>query len=153
MGFVSANAPGEGIKWEDFNGKLLVIEPLSVEEHVPTVHTKPGEKSPAVRANVYVITGPETSEDYIDTLIFPKILQSQVRGQVGEMVCGRLGQGTKKPGQSAPWVIAEATADDISKAQHWDNARSKKPAFASASSSGAVDPWASKPAADEEPPF
>lgn len=135
MGFVSANAPGAGIQWEDLNGKLLVIEPLSLEEHVPTVHTKPGEKSPAVRANVYALTGPDTSDDYIDTLIFPKVLQGQTKGLIGQMVCGRLSQGEKKTGQSAPWLILEATEDDLNKAQAWDEARTKAPAFATAGSS------------------
>lgn len=135
MGFVSANAPGEGIDWKELKDMLLVIEPLEVIEHVPTVHTKPGEKSPAVRANVYALTGPDTSDDYVDTLIFPKVLQGQTKGLVGEMVCGRLGQGQAKPGQSAPWVILDATPEDYEKAEAWDAARTKKPAFATAGSS------------------
>lgn len=143
MGFVSANTAGDGIDFKDHLGKLLVIEPLEYIEHLPTVHTKPGEKSPAVRANVYVITGPTTSDDFIDTIIFPKILQSQTKGLIGEKVCGRLDQGNAKPGQSAPWLMLEATADDLEKAQTWDNAR--KPAFATAgastSSAGAAAPF------------
>lgn len=137
MGFVSASAPGAGIQWEELNGKLLVIEPLGVETGIKTVH---GE-SDAVRANVYALTGPETSDDYKDTLIFPKVLIGQTKGHIGDMICGRLGQGEKKPGQSAPWIILEATADDLDKAQHWDNARSKS-TFATTA-----------PAADAKPPF
>lgn len=115
--WVSAAPPTGGIDWKDHDGKLLIIEPLAVEEHVPTVHTKPGEKSPAVRANVYVLTSPTEADEFLDTLIFPKLLQGQTRGQVGKKVVGRLGQGVAKPGQSAPWVIGEATADDIEKAK------------------------------------
>lgn len=138
MGFVSANAPGAGINWEELNGKLLIIEPLSLEEHVPTVHTKPGEKSPAVRANVHALTGPDTSDDYIDTLIFPKVLQGQTKGLIGEKICGRLGQGEKKPGQSAPWLILEATAEDLEKAEAWEAARKPASSFATA---GAAAPF------------
>jgi len=34
-------------------------------------------------------------------------------------VLGRLGQGQGKPGQSAPWLLQEASADDIAKAEAW----------------------------------
>lgn len=111
--FVSAAPPTGGITWEDQNGKLLIIEPLSVEAAIETtVGTKP-----AVRANVYVLTGPHEAEEFMDALVFPKVLQGQLRGQIGKKVVGRLGQGVKKPGQSAPWVISEATAEDIEKAK------------------------------------
>lgn len=111
--FVSAAPPSGGITWEDHNGKLLIIEPLAVESGIQTVHGA----SDAVRANVYVLTGPDTAEEFNDTLIFPKLLQGQTRGQIGKKVVGRLGQGMKKPGQNAPWVIEEATAEDIEKAK------------------------------------
>ena len=54
-----------------------------------------------------------------DTLVFPKLLQSQLRSQIGKKVLGRLGQGSAKPGQSAPWLLNEASADDIAKAEAW----------------------------------
>ncbi|KQP24315.1 hypothetical protein [Aeromicrobium sp. Leaf272] len=47
------------------------------------------------------------------------MLQSQLRGSVGQKVLGRLGQGNAKPGQSAPWLLNEATADDVAKAEQW----------------------------------
>ena len=136
--FTSAAPPSGGIDLKEYNGALLVVEPLGVESGIPTVHGP----SDAVRANVYAITGPGESDDFIDTLLFPKVLQSQLRGQVGKKVVGRLGQGTAKPGQSAPWILAEATADDISKAQAWQTARTSS-AFASAApaSTGAQPPF------------
>lgn len=111
--WVSAAPPTGGIDWKDHNGRLLIIEPLAVETGIQTVHGP----SDAVRANVYSLTGPGQAEEFADTLIFPKLLQGQTRGQVGKKVVGRLGQGIAKPGQSAPWVIGEATADDIEKAK------------------------------------
>lgn len=111
--FVSASAPTGGINWSELKGKLLIVEPLAVEQGVQTVH---GTTDP-VRANVYALTGPDTADDYPDTLVFPKVLIGQLKNQVGKKVVGRLGQDAAKPGQSAPWVIEEASADDIEKAR------------------------------------
>lgn len=119
MSFATPSAPSGGLDFKEYNGALLLIDVLMVEDHIPTVHTKPGEKSPAVRANVVVLDGPKSGEVYEDTLIFPKILQSQVKGKVGQKVLGRLRQGIAKPGQSAPWQLAEATAEDVAKAEAW----------------------------------
>lgn len=124
--FVSAAPPSGGITWDDHNGKLLIVEPLAVETGIQTVHGA----TDAVRANVHVITGPGTSEDYDDTLVFPKVLSGQLRGQIGRKVVGRLGNGAAKPGQSAPWLLEQATDDDLAKAQEWLNAQ--KPAVTSA---------------------
>lgn len=141
--FVSASAPSGGIDFKEHKGSLLIVEVLGVEAHVPTVHTKPGEQSPAVRANVHVITGPGESEDYEDTLVFPKVLQGQLKSKVGQKVVGRLNQGIAKPGQSAPWLIDPATEDDLAKAREWIAGRNSA-SFASAapaSSQSATPPW------------
>lgn len=113
--FVSAAPPSGGITWADHQGKLLVIEPLSFEQGIQTSFGS----TDAVRANVHVLTGPGESEDYDDTLIFPKVLVGQTRGQIGKKVVGRLTAGTAKPGQSAPHMLAEASEDDLSKASEW----------------------------------
>lgn len=118
-GFATPAAPSGGLDFKALHGALLLIDVLAVEDHVPTVHTKPGEKSPAVRANVTVLDGDQANETFEDTLIFPKILQSQVRARVGQKVLGRLTQGQAKPGQSAPWQLAEATQADITVAEAW----------------------------------
>lgn len=110
--FAAPAAPSSGIDFKEYNGALLLITVTGVEDHVPTVHTKPGEKSPAVKADVAVLDGPGKGEEFPDTLIFPKVLQSQLNRRVGQKVLGRLGQGVAKPGQSAPWVLSEATDAD-----------------------------------------
>lgn len=97
-----------GISWEGLNGSLLLIEPISLEEGVKTVH---GDKN-AVRAKVAILDGPQSGEEYTDTLIFPLVLQGQLRGRFGQKVIGRLGQGEKKAGQKPPWKLLEATAAD-----------------------------------------
>ena len=101
-------ATASGIDWKALNGALLLITPLSVEDGIKTVH---GDAS-AVRADVVALDGAEKGEEYPDTLIFPKVLQGQLRSRVGSKVLGRLGQGNAKPGQSPPWILAEATAED-----------------------------------------
>ena len=110
---VSAAPGGGGITWEDFKGKLLVVEPLEVE-HMVTAYSK-GVEQECIRANVYAVLSKDGSkhEDFEDTLIFPRVLISQTKKRIGKVVVGRLGQGTAKPGQDAPWTLAEATASDM----------------------------------------
>lgn len=110
---VSATPGGGGIDWADLKGKLLVVEPLEVE-HMTTAYSK-GKEQECVRANVYVVLNKDGSkaDEYEDTLIFPRVLISQVKKQIGSIVVGRLGQGEAKPGQDAPWKMAEATAPEL----------------------------------------
>jgi hypothetical protein len=124
--FVSAAPPSGGIKWDDLKGKLLVIEPLSLEQGIQTAYGV----ADAVKANVHALTGPDQAEDYPETLVFPKLLASQLKGQIGNKVVGRLGQGQAKSGQSAPWLLEEASADDLTKAKEWLD--KQKPAVQSA---------------------
>jgi hypothetical protein len=105
----AAPATPSGIDWSDLNGRLLIIEPA---ELVNDITTNFGPTS-AVRATITVIDGDKTGETYDDTLVFPKVLQSQLKSKLGEKVLGRLGQGVAKPGQSPPWVLHEATPDDV----------------------------------------
>lgn len=97
-----------GLDYKELNGSLLLIEPLSVETGVKT---SLGDKD-AVRAHVSVIDGPLAGTEQNDALIFPRVLIGQLRSRVGQKVLGRLGQGVARPGQSAPWVLNEATAED-----------------------------------------
>jgi hypothetical protein len=127
----SAPATSSGISWADLDGLLLMIEPLSEETGIPTVH---GEAK-AIRANVVVLDGPNAGERHDDTLVFPKVLSSQLRPKIGEKVLGRLGQGQKKPGQSAPWILNEATEADVQIGVAY-LAQSARPASTQPASSG-----------------
>lgn len=104
----AAPATSTGIDYKEINGALLLIDVVGVEKDVPT---SLGTKD-AVRADVVVIDGDQAGESFEDALIFPKVLQSQLRSRAGQKVLGRLGQGVAKPGQSAPWLLAEATETD-----------------------------------------
>lgn len=103
-----APASAEGIKWEDLKGALLLVKPKAFEAAINTVHGA----SPAIAGDVIVLDGELADTVFGDTLIFPKVLISQVKPRIGGMVLGRLGQGQKKPGQSAPWVLSEAVDAD-----------------------------------------
>jgi hypothetical protein len=97
-----------GIDWKELHGSLLLFRVHSQEVGIQTVHGP----SNAIRADVIVLDGEKEGEEFLDTLVFPKVLQSQVKPRIGELVLGRLGQGHKKPGQSPPWTLAPATAAD-----------------------------------------
>lgn len=130
--FASPASPSEGIEWQAVNGSLLLFKVVFLEEHIPTAVTKPGEKSPAVRADVTVLDGPQAGKEYADALVFPKVLQAQLRSRVGQLVLGRLGRGEAKAGQSAPWKLEPATEADQQVAQQWME-RKSNPTIASAS--------------------
>jgi hypothetical protein len=101
-----------GIDWKELNGALLLFAVKSQEVGIKTVH---GDSN-AVRADVTILDGDKAGEVFTDTLVFPKVLQSQLKpainGPNGNLVLGRLGQGHKKPGQSPPWTLAAATPED-----------------------------------------
>lgn len=99
-------APGSTsqIDYNTLKGHLLLIQPVELEHDFPT---SLGAKD-AVRADVHDLT---TNTSYTDTLIFPKVLVSSLRGRVGQKVLAHLSQGTAKPGQSAPWTLLDATGD------------------------------------------
>ncbi len=97
-----------GIDWKELHGSLLLFKVSGQEVGIKTVH---GDSN-AIRADVVVLDGDKEGETYTDTLVFPKVLQSQLKPSIGSMVLGRLGQGHKKPGQSPPWTLSTATDAD-----------------------------------------
>lgn len=123
----AAPATTTGIDWKTLNGRLLLIEPLREE----TISTSFGESN-AVYANVVVLDGPDAPERHDETIIFPKVLANQVRPKLGQKVLGRLGQGQAKSGQSAPWLLQEATAADIQVGTAYLSGTLKAPAASAA---------------------
>jgi hypothetical protein len=105
--FAAPAPPSDGIDWSAHNGQLLLINVGDSE----TVNTSFGEKE-AVRADVVILDGPDAGTRHDDTLVFPKLLVSQLKPRAGQKVLGRLGQGQAKPGQKPPWILAEATPAD-----------------------------------------
>jgi hypothetical protein len=158
MSAFATPATATGIDWNDANGSLLLIEPLSIEV---AVKTSLGEKD-AVRANVAVLDGTLAGEQYSDVLIFPRVLQGQVRSRLGQKVLGRLGQGVAKAGQSAPWMLSEATEADTRLGMQWIARGVQAPAAVTeaADPKSAVTPaaqtppaWAQQASGDGSVPF
>jgi hypothetical protein len=108
-------ASSTGIEWEALNGALLIVEPA---ETIRGISTNYGQTD-AVRATVSVIDGPKAGEIYEDTLVFPKVLQSQLSSRIGRKVLGRLGQGVAKGNQSPPWKLEAGTTQDEATAVQW----------------------------------
>lgn len=113
--FVQPAAPSSGIDLAKHLGALLLVDVLGVEADIKTVHGL----SSAISANVHVLDGPGAGESYQDALLFPKVLQSQLKKSIGQKVLGRLTQGVAKPGQDPPWLLGEASATDTAVAEAW----------------------------------
>ena len=135
-----------GINLGELEGKLLLVKPHRVEYGVKT---SLGDRDATV-ADVHVVDGPEAGAIYSEVFIWPRVLQGQLRNNLsnGLFAIGRLGKGTAKPGQNAPWKLLDANdADKAAARAHL----AAKPA------NGA--PAAPAPAAvasiadDNEPPF
>lgn len=112
-------AQSDTINYQELRGSLLLVSVLEALDHVPTVMTPPGEKSPAVRADVTILDGPKAGTTLVNTLVFPKVLQGRLRPRVGKLILGRLGQGEAKVGQTAPWVLDPPTDADRAVADRW----------------------------------
>jgi hypothetical protein len=114
-------APNDGDKLDlkAMNGALLHITVKDIVRDIPTVHGI----SDAISADVVVLDGTGKGDTYEDTLIFPKVLRSQLTQVVGTadpVVVARLGQGQAKPGKSAPWILTAPTADDLDTAKRYE---------------------------------
>lgn len=103
-----------GINLAEMEGRLLLIKPVRVEHGVKT---SLGDRDATV-ADIHVLDG-DDQESYSEVFVWPRVLQGQLRANVGtgRYTLGRLGKGTPKPGQNAPWKLAEATDKDKTKAR------------------------------------
>ena len=106
MSMFTAPAAGGGsdVRPADLEGHLLIVEP---QEYCESIPTSMGDKD-AVRVTIHDVTEGETHED---VLWFPKVLVGSLKGRIGQKVLAVLGKGTAKPGQSAPWILLDATTE------------------------------------------
>lgn len=104
-----AGETGDMINQKEHLNDLLVIQ---VHEHIPhmqTKFTKPGEVTPAVKATVYVIAPDATiSAEYVNTLLFGKVLTDQLKRSEGRTVVGILAEGEQRGSNNAPYLLNEA---------------------------------------------
>jgi hypothetical protein len=101
-----ASASGR-LNWGDLNGSLVLAYAKGIETNV---QTSVGERD-CVVSDVHVLDGAQQGRVYRNAYVFPVVLQDQLRDEIGdEPILGRVGQGTAKRGQSAPWLLEEADA-------------------------------------------
>lgn len=101
-------ASASGIAYETLLGDLLIVD---VTDLVKDITTDYGTKD-AIRATITVLDSDLAGATYEDVLVFPKVLQSQLRPNMGRRVLGRLSQGEAKKGQKPPWKLTQATDED-----------------------------------------
>ena len=99
-----ASNDGANVKPADLLGHLLIISPV---EYKTGIQTSLGETD-AIEVNIVDL---DTSEEHNSVLFFNVALKSALKPNIGKQVLARMGQGTAKPGKSAPWVLVTATDD------------------------------------------
>lgn len=117
MSQFNAPAPaGDILKLSDIDGHYVLVKPLSFEEQVPTAFGA----ADAVKVNVADLT---TGEHHLGVLWFPKVVVGSLRASIGQpgYVLAKVGRGTAKPGQDAPWVLTDATGETevVAAAERW----------------------------------
>ena len=95
---------GTVLKPSDVEGHLLIVEPT---EYIEKMTTSMGE-SDAVSVTVHDINTQETHEH---VLWFSRVLVSSLKARMGHKVLGIMGKGDAKPGQTAPWVLKDASGE------------------------------------------
>jgi hypothetical protein len=113
-------------------GKLFVIEPFDVEKDIKTDNGV----TEATRANIWVVRSKDGTkyDEYLDTLVFPRVIQGQLRkARNSGVVFGRLTQGENKKG-NPPWVLADPTPADTAAATAFWSAHSLAGASSAAES-------------------
>lgn len=100
----SAPAAGSVLKPAEIEGHLLIVEP---REYIQSMATAMGD-SDAVRCTVHDIT---TKTTYEEVLWFSSVLVGSLKSRIGAKVLGVMGKGVAKPGQTAPWLLNDASGE------------------------------------------
>jgi hypothetical protein len=106
-------APLNAIKWDDLEGRLILITPYYTKD----VKSLDGDAMREVTfGRVVALDGPGAPLEWDDTPVYPRYLIGQQRPNVGSgrSNLGRVGKDAerKRPGQSAPWVLGKFTDAD-----------------------------------------
>ena len=104
MTFSPPSMNESGPKVADLAGQLLIITPTDYKVGIKTVH---GDAE-AVEVSLVNL---DTNKTYDSVLFFNVALRSALKQKIGQKVLARIGQGTAKPGKSAPWILLDATTD------------------------------------------
>jgi hypothetical protein len=104
MAFSAPSSNTESVKVADLNGHLLILEPLEYKTGIQTVH---GDAD-AIEVRINDL---DTGHSHDSVLFFNVALKNALKTKIGQKVLARIGQGTAKPGKSAPWILVDATGD------------------------------------------
>jgi len=104
MTFSSPSNTSEGVKVADLANHLLIITPVEYKTGIQTIHGL----AEAVEVNVVDL---DSGTNHESLLWFNVGLRNSLKSKVGQKVLARIGQGTAKPGKSAPWILLDATGD------------------------------------------
>lgn len=110
MTFTAPSNANETVKVADLANHLLIVSPLEYKTGIATVH---GEAE-AIEVNVIDL---DTNKEHASLLWFNVGLRNSLKTKIGQKVLARIGQGTAKPGKSAPWILVDATSDAASLAK------------------------------------
>lgn len=111
--FATPTGGGDGSKISDDVNQAILVRPT---EYIPSMKTTQGV-SDAVRADWIVLTGPNQGQVRNGSLIFQKVLKSEltrIMGTPKPMMVAVLGMGEARNGNNAPYLFAPA--DDATKA-------------------------------------
>lgn len=111
MTFASPGSNTESVKVADLANHLLIITPTEYKTGIQTVHGT----AEAVEVNVVDL---DTNAEHNSLLWFNVALRNALKTKIGSKVLARIGQGTAKPGKSAPWILLDATLEpsDVARA-------------------------------------
>lgn len=157
MGLSSPKSVGDILGPADVLGHLLVCIPTEYVEGIVTVHSAKNGPQDAVRVDVAVLTAQNADGShgvvYRDVLWFNAFLRSALRKQLGDTVLARMGQGTAKPGQDAPYLLQDAMNDAqaVAFAEQWLAQHPEFEAVAAKSMAGAANISAPAPAVAAPP--
>lgn len=104
MTFSPPSMNESGPKVADLAGQLLIITPTDYKTGIKTIH---GDAE-AVEVSLVNL---DTNKTYDSVLFFNVALRNSLKQKIGQKVLARIGQGTAKPGKSAPWILLDATTD------------------------------------------
>lgn len=106
---------GDQLNPVDINMHTLVVIPTEWREHVQTKHTKPGEQSPCIVANVVDMSAEGgVPVIYRGVMWFNIMLVNGLKRQLGQSILGRMVQGQATGGNNPPWQL-----QDIMSEQAW----------------------------------
>jgi hypothetical protein len=139
--FAAPSNTQEGVKVADLANHLLIITPVEYKTGIQTVHGL----AEAVEVNVVDL---DTNQEHGSLLWFNVGLRNSLKSKVGQKVLARIGQGTAKPGKSAPWILVDATGDATAVAKANAYLVAELEGKTSAPAAQAAAPATAKPALD-----